>query len=112
MASVGFDEEEAKQKDIQVKVGKFAFSANGKAIALGEDQGFIKLVFSKDTGALLGAQMVGAEVTELIHSMVLAINLEANRRRFVPYDISASDFVRDVARECTWGLWSSNFILS
>jgi len=60
-----------------VKVGRFPFRVNGKAIAAGETEGFIKTVFDADTGALLGAHMIGAEVTEMVQGFVLAITLEA-----------------------------------
>ncbi|MBX9797314.1 dihydrolipoyl dehydrogenase [Sphingomonas sp.] len=76
VASVGLTEAAAKAAGHQVKVGKFPFIGNGKAIALGEAEGFIKTVFDADTGALLGAHMVGAEVTELIQGYVIARQLE------------------------------------
>lgn len=76
MASVGLTEAKAIEAGYDVKVGRFLFLANGKAIALGEDQGMIKTVFEKKTGQLLGAHMVGAEVTELIQGFVIAMNLE------------------------------------
>ncbi len=76
VASVGLTERAAKEKGIEIKVGKFPFLANGKAIALGEDQGLIKTIFDKKTGQLLGAHMVGAEVTELIQGFVIAMGLE------------------------------------
>jgi dihydrolipoamide dehydrogenase len=60
-----------------VKIGKFPFIGNGKAIALGETEGFIKTVFDCDTGELLGAHMIGAEVTELIQGYSIARTLEA-----------------------------------
>jgi dihydrolipoamide dehydrogenase len=76
VASVGLTQRAAKEKGIDVKIGKFPFLANGKAIALGEDQGLIKTIFDKKTGQLLGAHMVGAEVTELIQGFVIAMGLE------------------------------------
>jgi dihydrolipoamide dehydrogenase len=76
IASVGLTEAKAKEAGHAVKVGRFSFAANGKAIALGEDQGMIKTVFDAKTGKLLGAHMVGAEVTELIQGFVVAMNLE------------------------------------
>ena len=76
VASVGLTEAKAKEAGYQVKVGRFSFNANGKAIALGEDNGLIKTVFDAKTGQLLGAHMVGAEVTELIQGYVVAMNLE------------------------------------
>jgi dihydrolipoamide dehydrogenase len=76
VASVGLTEAKAKEAGHKVKVGKFPFIGNGKAIALGETEGFAKTVFDADTGELLGAHMVGAEVTELIQGYVVARQLE------------------------------------
>jgi dihydrolipoamide dehydrogenase len=72
VASAGYTEEQAKEKGYQVRVGKFPFSANGKAIAMGETIGFIKTVVDADTGKLLGTHAIGAEVTELLPEMVMA----------------------------------------
>ncbi len=77
VASVGLTEAKAKAAGKEVKVGRFPFAGNGKAIALGEDQGFVKTVFDAKTGELLGAHMVGAEVTELIQGYVIAMQAEA-----------------------------------
>ncbi|GGE88948.1 dihydrolipoyl dehydrogenase [Sphingomonas prati] len=76
VASVGFTEAKAKELGHEVKVGKFPFIGNGKAIALGEAEGFVKTVFDAKTGELLGAHMIGAEVTELIQGYVVARQLE------------------------------------
>jgi dihydrolipoamide dehydrogenase len=76
VASVGLTEARAKEAGHAVKIGKFPFIGNGKAIALGEAEGFIKTVFDAATGELLGAHMVGAEVTELIQGYVIARGLE------------------------------------
>ena len=76
VASVGLTEAKAKEEGRKVKVGKFPFIGNGKAIALGEAEGFVKTVFDEATGELLGAHMVGAEVTELIQGYVVARQLE------------------------------------
>ena len=76
VASVGLTEAKAKESGRDVKVGKFPFIGNGKAIALGEADGFVKTVFDAKTGELLGAHMVGAEVTELIQGYVIARQLE------------------------------------
>ena len=76
VASVGMTEAQARASGLEVKVGKFPFIGNGKAIALGEAEGFIKTVFDAKTGALVGAHMVGAEVTELIQGYVIARQLE------------------------------------
>jgi dihydrolipoamide dehydrogenase len=77
VASVGLTEAKAKAAGHSVKVGKFPFQGNGKAIALGEDQGFVKTVFDAKTGELLGAHMIGAEVTELIQGYAVAMQAEA-----------------------------------
>ncbi|MEY8841309.1 dihydrolipoyl dehydrogenase [Cribrihabitans sp. XS_ASV171] len=76
VASVGLTEAKAKEKGYEVKVGRFPFIGNGKAIALGEAEGMIKTVFDAKTGELLGAHMVGAEVTELIQGYVVGRQLE------------------------------------
>ena len=76
VASVGLTEAKAKEAGHEVKVGNFPFIGNGKAIALGEAEGFIKTVFDAKTGELLGAHMIGAEVTELIQGYVIARQLE------------------------------------
>lgn len=76
VASVGLTETKARQAGYEIKVGKFPFLANGKAIALGDDEGLIKTIFDSKTGALLGAHMIGPEVTELIQGYVVARALE------------------------------------
>ena len=76
IASVGLTEQAATDKKIDIRIGRFPFVGNGKAIALGEDQGLVKVIFDKKTGQLLGAHMIGAEVTELIQGYVVAMNLE------------------------------------
>ena len=76
IASVGLTETTAREKGIAIKVGKFPFIGNGKAIALGEPEGLIKIIFDAKTGELLGAHMLGAEVTELIQGYVIGMSLE------------------------------------
>ncbi len=76
IASVGLTEQAAIEAGYQVKVGRFPFVGNGKAIALGDDEGMIKTIFDEKTGALLGAHMIGAEVTELIQGFAIARTLE------------------------------------
>ncbi len=76
VASVGYSEAKAKELGYDVKVGRFPFIGNGKAIALGEPEGMVKTVFDSKTGELLGAHMVGAEVTELIQGYVVGRKLE------------------------------------
>ncbi|WP_282169371.1 dihydrolipoyl dehydrogenase [Ruegeria atlantica] len=77
VASVGYTEAKAKELGYDIKVGKFPFIGNGKAIALGEPEGLIKTIFDAKTGELLGAHMIGAEVTELIQGYVVGRQLES-----------------------------------
>ena len=83
VASVGLTEAKAKEAGRDIRVGRFPFVANGKAVALGEDQGLVKTIFDKKTGELLGAHMVGAEVTELIQGFVVAMNLETTEEELM-----------------------------
>ena len=83
IASVGLTEQAAKEKKLDIRVGRFPFVGNGKAIALGEDQGLVKVIFDKKTDQLLGAHMVGAEVTELIQGYVIAMNLETTEEELM-----------------------------
>jgi dihydrolipoamide dehydrogenase len=83
VASVGLTEAKAKEGGREIRVGRFPFVGNGKAIALGEDQGLVKVIFDKKTGQLLGAHMVGAEVTELIQGYVVAMNLETTEEELM-----------------------------
>ena len=83
VASVGITEAKAKEAKREIRVGKFPFVGNGKAIALGEDQGMVKVIFDKKSGALLGAHLVGAEVTELIQGFVIAMNLETTEEELM-----------------------------
>ena len=77
VASVGLTEAQARDQGREPKVGRFPFRVNGKAIAAGETEGFVKTVFDGKTGALIGAHMIGAEVTEMIQGFTLAMTLEA-----------------------------------
>jgi dihydrolipoamide dehydrogenase len=83
IASVGLTEAAAKEKKLDIRVGRFPFVGNGKAIALGEDQGLVKVIFDKATGQLIGAHMIGAEVTELIQGYVVAMNLETTEEELM-----------------------------
>jgi len=83
VASVGLTEAAAKDRKLDIRVGRFPFIGNGKAIALGEDQGLVKVIFDRKTGQLLGAHMVGAEVTELIQGYVVAMNLETTEEELM-----------------------------
>lgn len=83
IASVGLTEAAAKEAGHDIKVGRFPFMGNGKAIALGEPDGLIKTIFDSKTGQLLGAHMIGAEVTELIQGYVVAMNLETTEEELM-----------------------------
>ena len=76
VASIGLTEKNANEQNLNIKVGRFPFVGNGKAIALGDSEGLIKTIFNKDTGELIGAHMVGPEVTELIQGFSIAKKLE------------------------------------
>jgi dihydrolipoamide dehydrogenase len=82
IASIGLTEEQAIEKKIKIKVGKFPLIGNGKAIALGNSDGFIKTIFNNETGELIGAHMIGPEVTELISTYCIAMQLEATELDF------------------------------
>ena len=77
VASVGITEQGAREAKREVKIGRFPFRVNGKAVAAGEIEGFVKVIFDAKTGALIGAHMIGAEVTEMIQGYVTAIAMEA-----------------------------------
>jgi dihydrolipoamide dehydrogenase len=83
VASVGLTEKRAKELGREIRVGRFPFMGNGKAIALGEPDGLIKTIFDAKTGQLIGAHMIGAEVTELIQGYVVAMNLETTEEELM-----------------------------
>jgi dihydrolipoamide dehydrogenase len=83
IASIGLTEKRAKAEGRDIRVGRFPFVGNGKAIALGEDQGLVKTIFDKKTGQLLGAHLIGAEVTELIQGFVIAMNCETTEEELI-----------------------------
>jgi dihydrolipoamide dehydrogenase len=83
VASVGMTEDKARSVAFDIRVGRFPFAVNGKAIALGGDQGFIKTIFDRKSGKLIGAHMVGPEVTELIQGFGIAMNLETTEDEFM-----------------------------
>jgi dihydrolipoamide dehydrogenase len=83
VASVGLTEARAKEQGREIKIGRFPFAGNGKAIALGEPDGLVKTIFDAKTGQLIGAHMVGAEVTELIQGFVIAMGLETTEEELI-----------------------------
>ena len=96
--SVGLTEAKAKEAGYEVKAGTFPFIGNGKAIALGEAEGFVKTVFDAKTGELLGAHMVGAEVTELIQGYTVGKTAELVETDFINTVYPAPDAERNDAR--------------
>jgi dihydrolipoamide dehydrogenase len=83
VASVGMTEAKAKEAGFEIKIGRFPFIGNGKAIAMGEPEGFVKTIFNAKTGEMLGAHMVGAEVTEMIQGYVIARTLETTEKELM-----------------------------
>jgi dihydrolipoamide dehydrogenase len=83
VASIGLTEAKAKEAGFELKIGRFPFIGNGKAIAMGEPEGFVKTIFNAKTGEMLGAHMVGAEVTEMIQGYVIARTLETTEKELM-----------------------------
>jgi dihydrolipoamide dehydrogenase len=100
VASVGLTERAAKEKGLKFKVGKFPFSASGKARAVGETDGFVKILFGEPYGEVLGAHIVGAEATEMIGELGLAITLEATHEE-IEATIHAHPTLSEAVHEAT-----------
>ncbi len=100
IASVGLTEEKAKAQDVPVKVGRFPFRPLGKALAAGETTGFVKVLWHAETGALVGAHMIGPAVTDLVGEMTLAKNTEVNAESLV-YTIHAHPTFAEALKEAT-----------
>ena len=100
VASVGLTERAAKEKGLKFRVGKFPFSASGKARAVGEVDGFVKLLFGEPHGELLGAHIVGAEATEMIAELGLALTLEATHEE-IEASIHAHPTLSEAVHEAT-----------
>ena len=100
VASVGLTERAAKEKGLKFKVGKFPFSASGKARAVGEMDGFVKLIFGEPYGEMLGAHIIGAEATEMIAELGLAITLEATHEE-IEATIHAHPTLSEAVHEAT-----------
>ncbi len=83
IASLGLTERAAREAGYELRVGRYPYAANGKAIALGETDGLVKTVFDANTGALLGAHMIGAEVTELIQGFAIGKTLETTEAELI-----------------------------
>jgi dihydrolipoamide dehydrogenase len=102
IASIGLTEAKAKENGREVTVGKFPFTASGKAVALGETEGFVKVVADKATGEVLGAHIVGPEATEMIHEFAVGRTLEATLEEII-HTIHAHPTLSEAALEATLG---------
>ena len=100
IASIGVTEARARENGREVAVGKFSFTASGKAVALGETEGFIKVIADKATGELLGVHIVGAEATEIIHEFAVGRTLEATLEEII-HTIHAHPTLSEAALEAT-----------
>lgn len=104
VASVGLTEEKAKEQGYEIKVGRFPFMANGKAVALGETEGMVKSVFDAKTGELLGAHMIGAEVTEMIQGYGIAQTLETTESELM-HTVFAHPTLSEMMHESVLGAY-------
>jgi len=102
VASIGLAEAQARARGVEVTVGLFPFQANGKALALGEAEGFVKVVADKATGEILGVHILGAEATELIHEFAVGRTLEATLEEII-HTIHAHPTLSEAALEATLG---------
>jgi dihydrolipoamide dehydrogenase len=100
VASVGVTEEKARANGREISVGRFPFTANGKAVALGDTEGFLKVVADKATGEILGVHIVGPEATEMIHEFAVGRTLEATLEEIV-HTIHAHPTLSEAALEAT-----------
>ena len=100
VASIGLSEERARATGKEISIGRFPFTANGKAVALGESEGFVKVVADKATGELLGVHIVGSEATEMIHEFAVGRTLEATLEEIV-HTIHAHPTLSEAALEAT-----------
>jgi dihydrolipoamide dehydrogenase len=100
IASVGLTEEKAKAQQVPIKVGKFPFRPLGKALAAGETTGFVKVLWHAETGALVGAHMIGPAVTDLVGEMTLAKNTEVTAESLV-YTIHAHPTFAEALKEAS-----------
>jgi dihydrolipoamide dehydrogenase len=104
VASVGISEAQAIERNLELKVGRFPFKANGKAIALGEPDGLVKTLFDANTGELLGAHLIGPEVTELIQGFVVAMGLETTEAELM-HTVFAHPTLSEAMHESVLDAW-------
>ena len=104
VASVGISEAQAIERNLELKVGRFPFKASGKAIALGEPDGLVKTLFDANTGELLGAHLIGPEVTELIQGFVVAMGLETTEAELM-HTVFAHPTLSEAMHESVLDAW-------
>ncbi len=104
VASVGWTEAKARAEGREIRVGRFPFIGNGKAIAMGEPEGMVKTVFDAKSGELLGAHMVGAEVTEMIQGYVIARTLETTEQELM-HSVFPHPTVSETMHESVLDAW-------
>ena len=102
IASIGISEARARENGREISVGKFPFTANGKAVAMGETEGFVKVVADKATGEILGVHILGPEATEMIHEFAVGRTLEATLEEII-HTIHAHPTLSEAALEATLG---------
>jgi dihydrolipoamide dehydrogenase len=101
---VGISEAQAAERNLELKVGRFPFKANGKAIAMGEPDGLVKTLFDANTGELLGAHLIGPEVTELIQGFVVAMGLETTEAELM-HTVFAHPTLSEAMHESVLDAW-------
>jgi dihydrolipoamide dehydrogenase len=101
IASVGLTEKACKEKGLKVKIGRFPFQASGKARAIGHTDGFVKLIYGEEHGELLGAHMIGPDVTEMLAELGLALKLEATWEE-IGFTVHAHPTLSEAVMEATW----------
>src|SRR5207247_5784689 len=102
IASIGISEAKARENGREISVGKFPFTANGKAVAMGETEGFVKVVADKATGEILGVHILGPEATEMIHEFAVGRTLEATLEEII-HTIHAHPTLSEAVLEATLG---------
>jgi dihydrolipoamide dehydrogenase len=102
VASIGISEAKAKENGGEITVGEFPFTANGKAVAMGDTEGFVKVVAAARTGEILGVHILGPEATEMIHEFAVGRTLEATLEEFI-HTIHAHPTLSEAALEATLG---------
>lgn len=104
VASIGLTEKQAREKGCEIKVGKFPYAGNGKAMAIGETEGVIKTIFDAGTGELLGAHLIGAEVTEMLQGYGIAMNLETTEEHLM-HTVFAHPTLSEMMHESVLGAY-------